>query len=166
MGMRKIKQQIKENFHNLTFRLQMVATFMIENPRLIALYPAKEIGSLTKTSETTVIRCCHALGYSGYSALQEEIRKSLLLPEQENDPIKALAEGMKSDQKEFSQFMEQDIEHIRKTFAGLDSTVFRNAVNSIIDAKKIIVVGLRTSFAPANWLGYSLNIIKGDVIVF
>ncbi|MHC0036377.1 MurR/RpiR family transcriptional regulator [Pseudoneobacillus sp. C159] len=164
--MKNIKQRIKENYQDLTQRLKAVANFMIENPKVIALSPAKEIGNLTGTSETTVIRCCHALGYSGYSALQEDIRKSLLLPEEDEDLFKALAAGMKADKNDISQFMEKDIEHIRKTYEQLDRAVFMEAVNSIIAAEKMVVIGLRTSYAPANWLGYSLNIIKGDVTVF
>jgi DNA-binding MurR/RpiR family transcriptional regulator len=164
--MNNIKQQIKENYNDLTKRLKIVANFIIENPKLIALKPAKEIGSLTSTSETTVIRCCYALGYSGYASLQEEIRKSLLLPAEGDDLFKALAEDMKTDKNDISEFMEKDIEHIRKTYEHLDHSDFSEAVKSIIAAKKIVVIGLRTSYAPANWLGYSLNIIKGDVTVF
>ncbi|WP_096190366.1 MurR/RpiR family transcriptional regulator [Evansella halocellulosilytica] len=162
--MDKIKLQIKNNYHNLTKRLQKIANFIIENPKLIALYPAKEIGNLTETSETTVIRCCNSLGYSGYTAVQEEIRKALLMPE--NDPLKELTEGIKSDNGVFYQTMNQDVYHIRQTFEELGDKRFKEAVNEIVNANKIIVVGLRTSHAPAQWISYSLNIIRGKTVLF
>jgi len=142
-----------------------VANFIIENPKLIALYPAKEIGKLTETSETTVIRCSNALGYSGYAALQEDIRKALLLPN-DNDPLQALKRGIKTEYNVINDVMEQDIEYIKQTYMELDELLFLEAVNSIVKAKKIIVVGLRTSYAPASWLAYSLNIVKGETILF
>ncbi|WP_456277547.1 MurR/RpiR family transcriptional regulator [Bacillus sp. AK128] len=163
--MKKIIQQIKQHYNDLSQGLKLVANFIIENPKLIALYPAKEIGKLTETSETTVIRCSIALGYSGYANLQEDIRKALLLPE-DDDPIQALKKGIKTQNNIIHDVMEQDIEYIRQTFGALDETLFMEAVNSIVKAKKIIVIGLRTSYAPANWLAYSLNIVKGETVLF
>jgi DNA-binding MurR/RpiR family transcriptional regulator len=163
--LKKINQQIKQQYNELSQSLKLVANFIIENPKHIALYPAKEVGKLTDTSETTVIRCSNALGYSGYAALQEDIRKALLLPD-DDDPIQALKKGIKSQQNVINDMMEQDIEYIRQTFAELDESQFLEAVNKIVKAKKIIVVGLRTSYAPANWLAYSLNIVKGETILF
>ncbi|MGY3717778.1 MurR/RpiR family transcriptional regulator [Sutcliffiella cohnii] len=163
--MKRIKEQVKLHYNDLSQRLKEVANFIIENPKLIALYPAKEIGKLTNTSETTVIRCSTALGYTGYAALQEEIRKALLLPDGE-DPIQALKKGMKSENNTMIGVMEQDIEFIKKAFERIDEVHFSEAVSSIVKAKKIIVVGLRTTHAPANWLAYSLNIVKGNTILF
>ncbi|WP_169864890.1 MurR/RpiR family transcriptional regulator [Sutcliffiella halmapala] len=163
--MKRIKDQIKLHYNDLSQRLKQVANFIIENPKLIALYPAKEIGKQTNTSETTVIRCSAALGYTGYAALQEDIRKALLLPDGE-DPIQALKKGIKNDNNTLMDVMNQDIEFIKKTFEKMDEALFLEAVTSIVQAKKIIVVGLRTTYAPANWLAYSLNIVKGDTILF
>ncbi|WP_053435437.1 MurR/RpiR family transcriptional regulator [Sporosarcina globispora] len=163
--MKKISQQIKQQYNELSQRLKTVANYIIENPKMIALYPAKEIGKLTETSETTVIRCSTALGYSGYAALQEDIRKALLLPEAD-DPLQALKKGIKTENNLITEVMEQDIDFIKQTFANLDEALFQEAVSSILKAKKIVVVGLRTSYAPANWLAYSLNIVKGETILF
>ncbi|MBM7707079.1 MurR/RpiR family transcriptional regulator [Chryseomicrobium aureum] len=162
--MKKLKQQIKENYSELTQGLKSVANFIVANSNSVALYPAKEIGNLTNTSETTVIRCCHALGYSGYAALQEEIRNSLLQPD--NDPFKALTDGMKNESPDIQASVEQDIEFMRKTFDSMDKDHFNEAIDKIIDSKKVLIVGLRTSYAAANWLSYSLNIVKGDTYLF
>ncbi|MFA1643528.1 MurR/RpiR family transcriptional regulator [Chryseomicrobium imtechense] len=162
--MKKLKQQIKENYSELTQGLKSVSNFIVANPNSVALYPAKEIGNLTNTSETTVIRCCHALGYSGYAALQEEIRNSLLQPD--NDPFKALTDGMKHDSPDIQASVEQDIEFMRKTFDSMDKEHFNEAIDKIIASKKVLIVGLRTSYAAANWLSYSLNIVKGDTYLF
>lgn len=162
--MNDLKLQIKENYNNLTRRLKVVANFIVEDPKSIALLPAKEIGNLTNTSETTVIRCCHALGYAGYAALQEEIRRYLLRPE--DDPLKALAEGIKEDAQDLEASMAQDIQFIKKTFDNIDAQQFHVAIEQIIQAEKIIVVGLRASYGPASWLAYSLNVVKGDTVLF
>ncbi len=163
--LKRIKQQVKQHYNDLSQRLKHVANFIIDNPKLIALYPAKEIGRLTETSETTVIRCSTALGYSGYAALQEDIRKALLLPDGE-DPFQAFTKEIETENNTITKVMEQDIEYIKQTYEKIDEALFSVAVQEIVRAKKIVVVGLRTSHAPANWLAYTLNIIKGETILF
>ncbi|MCD8511238.1 MAG: MurR/RpiR family transcriptional regulator [Bacillus sp. (in: Bacteria)] len=160
--MERIKQQIKQKYNDLTQRMKIVANFIIDNPREIALNHAKEVGNLTETSETTVIRCCHALGYSGYAEVQEEIRIALLTPV---DPFKALREGIKADSSILAP-MNQDLEYIGKMTHEISETAFEHTIEMIIQAKRIIVVGLRGSYAPAHWLAYTLNIIKGNVVAF
>ncbi|RXI96178.1 MurR/RpiR family transcriptional regulator [Anaerobacillus alkaliphilus] len=161
--MEKIKKRVKENYNGLTQRMKLVANFIVENPNQIALNHAKEIGNLTSTSETTVIRCCHALGYSGYAEVQEEIRKALIMPD--DDPFKALTEGIKSNSS-FLSTVNQDIEFIGKTLQEFNETTYEEAVRQIINANKIIVVGLRTSYAPAHWLANILNIVRGNTVTF
>ncbi|MBP3039939.1 MurR/RpiR family transcriptional regulator [Bacillaceae bacterium Marseille-Q3522] len=162
--MERLKTRVKKNYHQLTQGLKTVANFMMENPNAVALSSAKEIGNLTNTSETTVIRCCYALGYSGYSAIQEEIRKALIMPK--DDPFKAFKEEIKEEDNVFLQTKDQDIEYIKQTFSALSHQTYLQAVNSIIKAEKILIVGLKTSFSPAHWLETSLNIIKGDTVLY
>ena len=162
--MKILKEKVKENYSNLTQGLKVVATFIVDNPKSVALSTAKEIGVLTNTSETTVIRFCHALGYSGYAALQEDIRKLLLEPDE--DPFKALSAGMKDEKNDLTSFVAQDIDYIKRTFENIDPLQFERMIERIVQAKKIIIVGLRASYGPATWLAYSLNIVKGDTILF
>ncbi|WP_243297847.1 MurR/RpiR family transcriptional regulator [Bacillus litorisediminis] len=162
--MNKIRQQIKEQYNDLTQSLKIAANFILDNPKLVALYPAKEIGRLSETSETTVIRLCYALGYSGYSSLQEEIRKTLLLPVEE--PFQALKKGIEIQENVISHVVEQDIKFIKKTFEEIDERLFLEAVKSMISAKKIVIVGLKGSYGAANWLAYSLNIVRGNTILY
>ena len=162
--MNKIRHEIKEQYNDLTQSLKIVANFILDNPELVALYPAKEIGRLSETSETTVIRLSHALGYSGYAALQEEIRKTLLLPDEE--PFQALKKGMDIKENVLNYVVEQDMKFIKETFEKISEAQFLEAVKSIIDAKKIVVAGLKGSYGPANWLAYSLNIVKGNTYLY
>jgi DNA-binding MurR/RpiR family transcriptional regulator len=164
--MEKIREKVIAKYHELTNRQKIVAKFLLDEPKLVALYPAKEIGKRTQTSETTVIRLCYSLGYSGYSMLQEEIRKSFLLPKTSQDHLQELTKNLEHNDDILSRVMSQDIQYVQQMRDELDAALYANVIQAIIDAEKIIVIGLRTTYAAAHWLAYTLNIIKGDTYIY
>lgn len=167
--MENIKERIRKHFNQLTNQQKLVAKFILEEPKQIALHPAKVIGTLTGTSETTVIRLCYALDYSGYSALQNDIRESLLQPNEKVNQLQKYrdsTEQVSDTDKLITSNMEQDIDHIRQSLGSLDHGLFEKAVDSLVKAKRIVVVGFRSSYSPATWLAYTLNIIKGHTHLY
>lgn len=55
------------------------------------------------------------------------------------------------------------MENIRATLEKINSYTFEDVVNSIYKAKKIYIIGLRSSTALAEFLGFYLNIILQNV---
>lgn len=159
-------ERIRKFFPNLTNQQKLAAKYMLAQPKQVALHPAKVIGALSGTSETTVIRLCYALSYTGYSELQNEIRRSLLEQVQKENTLasfRTAAEEIK-DQEDLIAFnMEQDLATIRQTLGDLGKERLEKAVSAIQSAKHILVVGFRSSHAPAHWLSFALNVVRGNV---
>ncbi len=165
--MDNVHDRIRKHYNQLTNQQKLVAKFVLDEPKQIALNPAKVIGSLTSTSETTVIRLCYALQYSGYSELQNEIRKHLLSPEKRENPVLKYHDLTEdAGHGEFAYTMGQDLVSIQEMMNSLDNQLLKRAVESILKAKKIIVVGFRSSYAPAHWLTFALNIVKGNATLY
>jgi DNA-binding MurR/RpiR family transcriptional regulator len=169
LTMDKVQDRIRKYFNQLTNRQKIVAKFILGEPKSIALHPAKVIGAMTETSETTVIRLCYALQYSGYSELQNEIRETFLSPDKQKNPVSQYLDASNepdSDYDPIAYTKERDIAQIEQTLNELDQQTIDKAVAAILQAKKIVVTGFRTSFAPAHWLSVALNLIKGDTYLY
>ncbi|MET3288236.1 MurR/RpiR family transcriptional regulator [Brevibacillus fluminis] len=167
--MESVHERIRKSFEQLTTQQKSVAKYILDEPNQVALLPAKVIGANTGTSETTVIRLCYSLGYSGFSELQNEIRQSLLFPVIQENVVQTFHDATYdySDSDDVISFtMEQDMAFIQKTMNGLDRRLFDQAVQAIVKAKKIVVAGGRTSYASAYWLSFALNIVKGDTHLY
>ncbi|WP_255668528.1 MurR/RpiR family transcriptional regulator [Brevibacillus daliensis] len=167
--MENVHDRIRKHFNHLTNQQKLVAKFFLDEPKEVALHPAKVIGGFTKTSETTVIRLCYALEYSGYSELQNEIRKHLLSPVKRDSPLLKYHDSTEQGGQGSNLFiynMEQDLIHIQQSIEQIDIQLMDRAVESIIRAKKIYVVGFRSSFAPAQWLYFTLNVVKGNTFLY
>lgn len=76
--MEAIYQRIAEKQQTFSKNLLKITSYIYENPKMFAMMSASEAGKIMDVSETTVIRFCQKLGYSGYRQLQEEVRQSML----------------------------------------------------------------------------------------
>lgn len=167
--MDSVSADIRSNYESLTKGQKEVGKYVLEYPDLIALHTAKEIGQLTETSETTVIRFCYAIGYSGYNQLQTKIRKSILLSKEKESPLRKFREvtDQVSNKGDLVQsVLKEEISYITQNLEQWDESVLQTAIENAINANKIVVIGMKTSFSPAHWLYYTLNIIKGNAMLY
>ncbi|MFE1628474.1 MurR/RpiR family transcriptional regulator [Brevibacillus reuszeri] len=167
--METVQERIRKIFPDLTNQQKLAAKYILAEPKEVALHPAKVVGALSGTSETTIIRLSYALSYSGYSELQNEIRSSLLERVPQDKAFKSFlnaAEEIRGRTDLITFSMEQDVAYIRQTLGELREEQLQQAVASILAAKQIIVVGFRSSYSAAHWLTFNLNIIKGNAHLY
>ncbi|MFC5449926.1 MurR/RpiR family transcriptional regulator [Paenibacillus aestuarii] len=167
--MDNVTDRIRKYYNQLTNQQKIVAKFMLDEPKSVALHPAKVIGVMTETSEATVIRLSYALQYSGYTEMQNEIRQSLMAPGKQTTPaIDYLHASSDSqmDQDLIAYTLDREIAQIGQTLRELDREIINRAIQSILQAKKIVVVGLRLSHGAANWFSVALNILRGDTYLY
>ena len=67
------------------------------------------------------------------------------------------------DQDIISSVLQTDIEKLRKTDETLDRDEFQTAVNAILKAKRVYILGVRSAATLANFLGYYLNYMFRNV---
>lgn len=167
--MEDFNEKIRKNFNQLTKRQKLVAKYIIDNPKEVAFQTSKQLGVASKTSDTTVIRLSYALGYSGYSELQREIQSSLIENSSHiNDPIKGFRTSSKSlkDKNLIQYVLEQDTAYVHATLEQLDHNEYKKAVEQLINSEKRIVIGFRSSYGPANWITFSLNVVIGNTMLY
>lgn len=151
MNMNPIQQLITEKYEELTPGLIKVATFLLEEPVFFSQESAATVGKEINVSETTVIRLCHTLGFKGFKELQQEIRqyiyqyKNQLVLKDQNDGGEF-----------YEKVMREDIIHIQETMAQIDSKDYEEAVNQLVHAKHVCIVGSYNSFSIAHWLWFNL----------
>jgi DNA-binding MurR/RpiR family transcriptional regulator len=157
-----LMRMIQTKFSRLSKGQKLIAEYILKHYDKAAFMTAAKLGASVGVSESTVVRFANQLGYEGYpelqKALQELIKNKLTTAQRielSNDfiiPNNALKGVLKSD-----------IENIRSTMEKINYEAFESTVNSILNAKKIYIVGLRSSAALADFLGFYLNLILDNV---
>ncbi|MDI3310725.1 MAG: MurR/RpiR family transcriptional regulator [Thermoanaerobacterium sp.] len=158
-----IIKRIQDNYAQLSKSQKIIAEYIINHYDKAAFMTAAKLGNSINISESTVVRFANTLGYDGYpelqSALQELIKNKLTTVQRlemtdETDEVSILNNVLKSD-----------IENIKATKEEIDKNSFKEVVDNIFKAKKIYIIGFRSSTAIAEYLGFYLNLILENVIL-
>ena len=139
---------------------RLIAKYILENYDKAAFMTAGRLGATVGVSESTVVRFAADLGYDGYpgmrKALQEMIRNRLT-------SVQRMEVANINDSNVLKTVLSADMEKLQKTLEGSDNKSFEDAVDAILSARRVYIVGMRSSTALANFMGYYLNILRGDV---
>ncbi|WP_172373267.1 MurR/RpiR family transcriptional regulator [Sporosarcina jiandibaonis] len=159
----KFKELVHEHFHKLSKSQKLVAAYVLDHPRNVAVSSAQEIGMIIGVSETTVIRFCYSLGFSGYSELQKTTREQLLFQESSLYTYQQSKLELEKSPHFYEQVMEQDCRSIVETIKQINETDYETAITHLSKAETVYILGLRSSYAAANWLTYTLGLVRHDV---
>ncbi len=139
-----------------------IAKYILENYDKAAFMTAGKLGQTVGVSESTVVRFAAELGYDGYpsmrKALQEMIRNRLTSVQR----IEVAREIMDEDNV-YEAVICADMEKLQTTLTELDRKSFNEAVDTIISARHIYIVGMRSSTCLANFMGFYLNLLLENV---
>lgn len=153
---------VKERYPFLSAGQKKVAHYLLDHMDSSAFQTAFQIGRKAEVSETTVIRLSYALGFEGFTEMQEQIVKQLL---QKNHPDvpKNTAEGMNLKNDSFSKVIEKEIHILRHLLNHGNVQEIWKAVDALIEADQILIAGHRISHAAAYWFSYMLSSIRENV---
>ncbi|MGL5647405.1 MAG: MurR/RpiR family transcriptional regulator [Clostridium sp.] len=153
---------IQAKFSKLSKGQKLIAEYILNDYDKAAFMTAAKLGVSVGVSESTVVRFANELGFSGYPKLQkalQELIKNKLTTVQRLE----LSNDYISDEDALKGVLKSDMENIRLTLEKIDTKVFEQVVDEIFKAKNIYIIGLRSSTAVAEFLGFYLNIILQNV---
>ncbi len=154
---------IQNNMSSFSKGQKRIANYILESYDKAAFMTASKLGKMVDVSESTVVRFASELGYDGYpsmqKALQEMIRNKLTTIQRievSNDLI--------GDQDILSMVLQSDIDKIRMTMEETNRDNFNETVDAILEAKKIYIIGVRSSAALSSFLTFYFNLIFENVV--
>ncbi len=154
--------RINEKFNKMSKSHKKLATFVIDHYEQAAFMTAAKLAKAVGTSEATVVRFAYALEYEGYPEFQESLAEWV---KKKLNTVQSIgAKYAASSQAEIlSSVLSSDVEKIEDTMEHMDIQAFETAVNIILSAKHIYIIGLRSCRPLAQFLHFYLNLIRGDV---
>src|SRR6056297_130815 len=161
---RDIFKIINRRYEHFSKSQKLIADYIIENYDKAAFMTASKLGEHVGISESTIVRFADALDFKGYPELQkalQELIKTKLTTVQRF----ALTNKYSNEMDTVKKVMDSDIQNIRKTMEELDNDVLERVTHEILNAKRVYILGLRSSALLAEYLGFYLNFILKDVHV-
>lgn len=153
---------IQEGMQTFSKGQRKIANFILESYDKAAFMTASRLGKKVGVSESTVVRFASELGYDGYPDMQRSLQKMIRNRLTTVQRIE-VAKDRLGNQDLLSMVLQSDMEKIRMTLEELDRESFNRAVDAIVSARKIYVIGVRSSASVASFLHFYFNLIFDNV---
>ncbi len=161
---RDILTVIQDSMHTFSKGQRKIANFILESYDKAAFMTASRLGQKVGVSESTVVRFAFELGYDGYPDMQRSLQKMIRSRLTTVQRIEVTRDRL-GDQDLLSMVLQSDIEKIRQTLEELDRDSFYNAVEAIVSARKVYIIGVRSSASIASFLYFYFNLIFDNVVL-
>lgn len=161
---RDILTAIQDSMHTFSKGQRKIANFILESYDKAAFMTASRLGQKVGVSESTVVRFAFELGYDGYPDMQRSLQKMIRNRLTTVQRIEVTNDRL-GDQDLLSMVLQSDIEKIRQTLEELDRDSFYSAVDAIVSARKIYIIGVRSSASIASFLHFYFNLIFDNVVL-
>lgn len=161
---RDFLSRVNEKYSSLSKGQKLIAEYIIDHYEMAVFMTAKELGDAVGVSESTTVRFATGLGYEGFPEFSKDFES--WYKGKKNDVNKVGATYAKSSKSEIlNSVLRSDMEKMQDTISNLDVEAFDLAVDTLLNAKKVYIVGLRSCQPLAEFLNFYLNMIRGDVVL-
>ena len=159
----EVLKKIEENYSGFSKRQRLLADYIIKNYDKAAFMTAAKLGTAVGISESTVVRFATELGYKGYPGFQKALEE-LVRTKLNSIQRMEVTYGRITQSEILESVLHSDIDKIKMTLANIDQNAFEMAVDTILNAKKIYIVGIRSCAPLAEFLAFYLNLICDNVV--
>lgn len=154
--------RIQKKYKTFSKGQKNLADYIIKNYDKAVFLTAARLGKEVGVSESTTVRFATQLGYKGFPefhrALEELVRNRLTSIQRMEVTYGHVPQGEILDT-----IFQSDIEKIKMTMESIDHNAFELAVDTLLEARTIYIVGIRSCAPLASFLGFYLNLILDDV---
>ena len=139
-----------------------ISRFIMESYEKAAFMTASKLGKAVQVSESTVVRFAMELGYDGYPGMQKALQEMVANRLTSVQRIEVTKDRI-GDQDVVSMVLQADMDRLRHTGDTVDRGEFQAAVEAILRAKRIYILGVRSAAPLASFLGYYLHYMFKNV---
>ena len=143
---------------------RLIADYILNHYEKAAYMTASRLGHTVGVSESTVVRFAAELGFEGYPQLQKSLQDIIRNRLTTVQRMEIIDEQLSGGVDVLHRVMSSDADKIRRTQEEIPGEDFDAVVNTIIGARRIYILGLRSSGVLAGFLSFYFNHIFEDVV--
>ena len=159
---KSVLHTIESNMKTFSKGQKKIAAYILENYDKAAFMTASKLGSLVGVSESTVVRFASELGYEGYPSMQRALQEMIRSRLTSTQRIKS-AEDNLSGQDVLAAVVQSDIDKLRRIVDETDREDFDEVCRKIMTARRIYILGTRSSTFVAVYLNLYQHLMFENV---
>ena len=155
--------RMEEKYKKMSKGQKRLADYVTENYDKAVFLTAARLGEVVGVSESTTVRFAVQMGYDGFPEFHRALEE-LVMNKLNSIQRMEVTYGRISQGEILTSVLQSDIDKIKLTMQSIDHESFELAVETILNAKKIYVIGIRSCAPLASFLGFYLNLICDNVV--
>jgi DNA-binding MurR/RpiR family transcriptional regulator len=152
-----ITERIAKTYPSLTSAHRKAADFVLANPFQAATMTIDELAGAVGMSVATANRFARALEFDGYPQFRAELVKAFETTLAPVEKLRTELQREASSIEIFSASLEEDLDNIQGTLRQLNAAACERAVDMILRAPRIFVLGFSTSAYLGSILAHRLD---------
>ncbi len=147
LSLQRLRELLTEN-GMLPNSCRRVAQYTVDNPEAVASMPIDRLAQVTGSSKTAVVRLCKLAGYAGYREMRAALieNRGVLRGWELLDFDVPWRVGARAGIMELARdVLRINLEILHETIALLDEQRLRRAVDLIVSAQRVFLLGFGTS---------------------
>ena len=162
MNNKDIIKNIKERYSSFSKGQKTIADYIFENSDKVAYMTANKLADTVGVSDSTVVRFAVEIGFPGYPEFLKTLRE-LVSTQLTSVQRMEIASSNFTREDVLEKVINSDIDKLKKTLLDINKEDFNKAVETIINAKTIYILGVRSSASLAGFLGFNFNLMFDNV---
>lgn len=153
---------IQEQYAGFSKGQKAIADYILQHYDKAAFMTAARLGQTVGVSESTVVRFVVELGFEGYPELKKELQR-LIRNKLTSLQRMQVTEDKVRDSGVLRSVLTSDMLNISETLQQLDPAAFDQAVEKLLEARNIYIIGVRSAGTLASFLCYNLNLAFDNI---
>ncbi len=157
-----IIDSIKQADSKLSKSQKKIAEYITAHYDTAAYMTASKLGETVGVSESTVVRFAAEIGYDGFPEFQKALRE-LIRNKLTHVQRMEITSSRIGDEDVLKKVVQSDIEKLKQTLDTVNPKAFESAVDSLIKAETVYILGTGTCFSLASFMEVYLNTLLNNV---
>jgi DNA-binding MurR/RpiR family transcriptional regulator len=157
----RVITSLRERYDELTDSQKRIAETIVDDPQFVAFATVDKFAARLNVSASTIVRFAYRLGLAGYPELQDQVRELVLgalnAPADGTGVTDHLGEGVVADS------LRHDLVLLERTIARLNMDDIERAVQWLLDAERVRIVGGVTAYSAAHYTSVTLERVRDRV---
>lgn len=152
---------IERKYPSFSRTYKLIADYILADYKKVSFLSVQKLGEELGVSTASIVRFCQDLGFSGYAEFQREARALVQGESPAMMEFRSAVSGMEDEP--LREILRLNIEILKKTYTETLSGEFNKAVDAIHAARKVYVIGMRSSYSVAYYLAFMLSQFMDNV---
>jgi DNA-binding MurR/RpiR family transcriptional regulator len=155
-------RQILTKVNSLNGAQKRLGHYLQTDSSALLLSNVGDLARAVGVSKATVVRFAKSLGYKGFPEFRREIQQEMRRKLRAADRMEETFAELDNDENILAKLIKRDIQLLEETLQAASFPDFHKAVEIILRARKVFLIGLNASMALAYLLHFRLVRVKKE----